>query len=70
MLRFTVHCTRCGVLICSRARHVGPLEIDIMEHHLLTCRPLDTIEDHDDLLRRFRITVVEAPAAEVPAPAP
>ena len=63
MVRFSLHGARCGVLVASRARHVGPLEISVMEHHLLTCRPLDTIDDHEALLKRFRITAVEEPAA-------
>jgi hypothetical protein len=70
MVRYTIHCARCGVLIASRARHVGPVEISVMEHHLLTCQPLDTVAGHDDLLKRFRITPVEADGSEPHAPPP
>jgi hypothetical protein len=53
---YTARCIHCARLVFRRAYRLGDVQLDIIENHVLACRPLDPIERVEDLLGHFTIT--------------
>ena len=53
--RYTAKCTHCARTIFRAARRIGDLQLRMVEHHILVCRPLVTCDDSSELLSHFKI---------------
>lgn len=53
--RYTGRCLHCARTIFRAARRVGELQLRMIEHHILVCRPLLNFQRSSDLLRQCRI---------------
>jgi hypothetical protein len=57
---YAAECIYCARLVFRGARRLGGVQLDMIENHVLACRPLDPIERVDDLLGHFKITKTAA----------
>ena len=53
--RYTGTCVHCARTIFRAARRVGDVQLRMIEHHILVCRPLLSFRRSSDLLRQCRI---------------
>lgn len=53
--RYTAKCVHCARTVFRAARHIGDLQLRMVEHHILVCRPLASFERASDLLSHFNI---------------
>lgn len=53
--RYTVSCRHCGRVVFRNAHHISPLQLEMMESHVLICRPLAALAQITDLFTHCRI---------------
>jgi hypothetical protein len=53
--RYTVACAHCGRILFRDARRLGDLQLEMIESHVLICRPLAAVEHTADLLAHCRV---------------
>ena len=54
--RYTATCVHCARVVFRSARRVGDVQLTMIEHHLLVCRPLATVARAADLLGHCKVT--------------
>jgi hypothetical protein len=57
---YAAECIYCARLVFRGARRLGGVQLDMIENHVLACRPLEPMERVDDLLGHFKITKTAA----------
>lgn len=54
--RYTASCRYCARIVFRSARHLGEVQLIMIESHLLVCRPLARIESPADLFDHCRVS--------------
>jgi len=57
---YAAECLYCARQVFRAARRLGGVQLDMIENHVLACRPLEPIERVADLLVHFKITATAA----------
>ncbi|HEY2389456.1 MAG TPA: hypothetical protein VGK30_21080 [Candidatus Binatia bacterium] len=57
---YDARCLYCARQVFRAARRLGGVQLDMIENHVLACRPLEPIERTTDLLVHFKITETAA----------